>query len=100
MTSQVDAILTALNLYGGTRPLCVADIGSQSCWLRECSPHGRNLYLSGPMGLASSVALGVALTRPSDSVLAVCGDGSLAMNLSSLVTICHARPAISACSSL
>jgi sulfopyruvate decarboxylase subunit beta len=44
------------------------------------------------MGLASSVALGVALSRPADSVLAICGDGSLAMNFSSLVTICHAKP--------
>lgn len=92
MTSQTDAIRLALDLYGATRPLCVADIGSQSCWLRQCAPHERNLYLSGPMGLASSVALGVALTRPQDRVLAICGDGSLAMNFSSLVTIAHARP--------
>jgi Thiamine pyrophosphate enzyme, C-terminal TPP binding domain len=45
------------------------------------------------MGLASSVALGVALGRPAERVLAICGDGSLAMNFSSLVTIRHAAPA-------
>lgn len=93
MTSQADAIRAGLALYGAARPLCVSEIGSQSCWLHATSPHPRNLYLSGPMGLASSVALGIARTRPEERVLAICGDGSLAMNLSSLVTIRNARPA-------
>lgn len=93
MTSQADAIRAGLALYGAARPLCVSEIGSQSCWLHATSAHPRNLYLSGPMGLASSVALGIALTRPDERVLAICGDGSLAMNLSSLVTIRNARPA-------
>ncbi len=57
------------------------------------SHDARNLYVSGPMGLASSVALGVAASRPKEQVLAVCGDGALAMNLSSLVTIQGARTA-------
>jgi len=92
MTSQADAIRAGLALYGAARPLCVSEIGSQSCWLHATSPHPRNLYLSGPMGHASSVALGIALTRPDERV-AICGDGSLAMNLSSLVTIRNARPA-------
>ena len=93
MTSQADAIRAGLAVYGSARPLCVSEIGSQSCWLHASSPHMRNLYLSGPMGLASSVALGLALTRPDERVLAICGDGSLAMNLSSLVTIRNACPA-------
>lgn len=91
--NQADAIRRGLALYGAARPLCVSEIGSQSCWLHAASPHARNLYLSGPMGLASSVALGLALTYPDERVLAICGDGSLAMNLSSLVTIRNARPA-------
>ena len=83
---QKDAIARTLALYE-TRPFAVADIGSQSAWLKNASHHARNLYLSGPMGLASSVALGVATCRPNDEVLAICGDGALAMNLSSLVTL-------------
>lgn len=84
--SQKDAIARTLALYPA-RPFVVADIGSQSAWLKAASHHARNLYVSGPMGLASSVALGLAASRPKDEVLAICGDGALAMNLSSLATI-------------
>jgi thiamine pyrophosphate-dependent acetolactate synthase large subunit-like protein len=92
LLSQKDAIVAALALYGEARPYAVADIGSQSAWLKGGSHHARNLYISGPMGLASSVALGLAACRPEEEVLAVCGDGALAMNLTSLVTIAGARP--------
>lgn len=90
LPSQKDAIARALSLYD-KRPFAVADIGSQSAWLKAASHDARNLYVSGPMGLASSVALGVAACRPNEEVLALCGDGALAMNLSSLVTIQGAR---------
>lgn len=86
LPSQKDAIAKALALYD-KRPFAVADIGSQSAWLKAASHDARNLYVSGPMGLASSVALGLAACRPNQEVLAICGDGALAMNLSSLVTI-------------
>lgn len=92
LPSQKDAISAALKLYGDKRPYAVADIGSQSAWLKAASHHARNLYVSGPMGLASSVAQGVAACRPKEEVLAVCGDGALAMNLSSLATIAGAAP--------
>jgi hypothetical protein len=92
LLSQKDAIAQALALYE-TRPFAVSDIGSQSAWLKAASHHARNLYVSGPMGLASSVALGLAACRRNDEVLAVCGDGALAMNLSSLATIAGAKQA-------
>ncbi|HEV7693781.1 MAG TPA: thiamine pyrophosphate-dependent enzyme, partial [Hyphomonadaceae bacterium] len=90
LPSQKDAIAAALKLYD-KRPFAVSDIGSQTAWLKAASHDARNLYVSGPMGLASSVALGVAACRPNEQVLALCGDGALAMNLSSLVTIQGAR---------
>lgn len=89
--SQKDAIAQAIALYGDKRPYAVADIGSQSGWLRALGHHPRNLYLSGPMGLATSVAIGLAACRPDDEVLAIAGDGALAMSLSSLVTIAGAQ---------
>jgi TPP-dependent indolepyruvate ferredoxin oxidoreductase alpha subunit len=92
LPSQKDAIARTLALYD-KRPFAVADIGSQSAWLKGASHDPRNLYVSGPMGLASSVALGVAACRPNEQVLAICGDGALAMNLSSLATIQGARAA-------
>jgi phosphonopyruvate decarboxylase len=44
------------------------------------------------MGSASTIALGIALARPERQVLIVDGDGSLLMQLGSLVTIAGAAP--------
>jgi sulfopyruvate decarboxylase subunit beta len=44
------------------------------------------------MGLASSVALGIALARPELSVVALDGDGSVLMNLGTLTTMARYRP--------
>lgn len=90
LPSQKDAIAATLKLYD-KRPYAVSDIGSQSAWLKAASHDKRNLYVSGPMGLASSIALGLAVCRPDEEVLAVCGDGALAMNFSSLITITGAK---------
>jgi hypothetical protein len=91
LPSQKDAIATALALYP-VRPFAVSDIGSQSGWLKATGHDPRNLYVSGPMGLATSVALGLAAVRPNEEVLAIAGDGALAMNLTSLATIVGAKP--------
>ena len=73
--------------------LIIADIGSQSLWLKAAKDRPENLYLSGPMGMASSVALGVATAHKDRAVIAACGDGALGMNFSSLTTISNAAPA-------
>ncbi len=91
LPSQKDAIAQALALYP-SRPFAVPDIGSQSGWLKAAGHDPRNLYVSGPMGLATSVALGLAACRPHEQVLAIAGDGALAMNLTSLATIAGAKP--------
>ncbi len=44
------------------------------------------------MGYGSSVGLGVALAQPQRKVIVLDGDGSLLMNLGSLVTIANASP--------
>jgi thiamine pyrophosphate-dependent acetolactate synthase large subunit-like protein len=43
-----------------------------------------NFYMIGSMGLASSIALGVALSRPNRKVIVFDGDGNILMNLGSL----------------
>ncbi|MCL0044147.1 thiamine pyrophosphate-dependent enzyme [Dehalococcoidia bacterium] len=48
--------------------------------------------LKGCMGKASSVALGIALAQPKRKVLVIDGDGSLLMNLGSLVTVANKGP--------
>ena len=44
------------------------------------------------MGLASSMGLGIALTRPERQVVVFDGDGSLLMNLGGLTTLARYRP--------
>ena len=52
----------------------------------------RNQNVLGCMGSASSIALGLALARPEDRVLVIDGDGSLLMQLGSLVSIAEHAP--------
>lgn len=51
-----------------------------------------NYFSSGAMGLASSHGLGLALARPERRVIVLDGDGSLLMNLGTLVTIAQVAP--------
>jgi phosphonopyruvate decarboxylase len=60
-------------------------------WI-DIRPHPLNYLSHGAMGLASSHALGLALGRPDKRVIVLDGDGSLLMNLGSLVTIGAAAP--------
>jgi sulfopyruvate decarboxylase subunit beta len=60
-------------------------------WI-DIRPHPLNYLSHGAMGLASSHALGLALGRPDKRVIVLDGDGSLLMNLGSLVTIAAAAP--------
>ncbi|MFM9968093.1 MAG: thiamine pyrophosphate-dependent enzyme [Burkholderiales bacterium] len=58
----------------------------------QISPHPLNYTFTGAMGQGSSHALGIALGRPDKRVIVLDGDGSLLMNLGTLVTIAHAAP--------
>ena len=48
--------------------------------------------LTGCMGKASSVGLGIALAHPERKVMVLDGDGSLLMNLGSMVTLSNKAP--------
>src|SRR5207237_10580499 len=52
-----------------------------------------HLDIVGCMESASTIGLGIALARPERKVIVVDGDGSLLMQLGSLVTIAGAAPA-------
>lgn len=60
-------------------------------WI-HISPSELNYTFTGAMGQGSSHALGLALGRPDRRVIVLDGDGSLLMNLGSLVTIGNAAP--------
>ncbi len=51
-----------------------------------------NFYMIGSMGLASSIALGVALHKPERRVVIFDGDGNVLMNLGSVAMIGAAQP--------
>lgn len=92
MLEQLDAIKILAEAAHKSGALVVSEIGSQTTWLYEAFDDPAHLYLSGPMGMAPSVALGVAAANPDRPVLAICGDGALAMNFSALVTAAHVAP--------
>lgn len=66
--------------------IVVATYTSAFDWLL-IRPHPLNYVSVGAMGLASSHALGLAIGRPNLRVVVLDGDGSLLMNLPTLVTI-------------
>jgi thiamine pyrophosphate-dependent acetolactate synthase large subunit-like protein len=51
-----------------------------------------NFYMIGSMGLASSIALGVALNKPDRRVVVFDGDGNVLMNLGSLALVGATQP--------
>ena len=65
----------------------VATMGSGREW-SKFAPHPLDLvYVPSSMGQATSVGLGIALAQPDRKVVVCNGDGSMLMNLGSLVTI-------------
>ena len=71
--------------------IVVATYTSAFEWL-AIDPSPLNFLSVGSMGQASSHALGLAIGLPGHKVIVLDGDGSLLMNLGSLVTIAEARP--------
>jgi len=74
-----------------TDEIVVAVYKAAQEWI-HLAPSELNYTFTGAMGQGSSHALGLALGRPDRQVVLLDGDGSLLMNLGSLVTIAHAAP--------
>ena len=72
--------------------LVICNIGFPSRELYEIDDRCRNFYMIGSMGLASSIGLGLALSKPNEDVVVIDGDGSLLMNMGSLVTVFANNP--------
>jgi sulfopyruvate decarboxylase subunit beta len=88
---QRDLALMALRPHIKPRDLVVAVYQSCFDWLALC-PRDLNYVSTGAMGQASSHALGLALGSPDRQLIVLDGDGSLLMNLGSLVTIATVKP--------
>ena len=74
-----------------TNEIVVAVYSAAQEWV-HIAPSDLNYTFTGAMGQGSSHALGLALGRPDKRVIALDGDGSLLMNLGTLVTIANAGP--------
>jgi thiamine pyrophosphate-dependent acetolactate synthase large subunit-like protein len=73
--------------------LVVATMTTSRLWPAVSQAKELDLPISNCMGKASSVGLGLALAQPEREVWVLDGDGSLAMNLGSLLSVAQARPA-------
>jgi thiamine pyrophosphate-dependent acetolactate synthase large subunit-like protein len=73
--------------------LFVSSLGTATSALRRASDDGPHLYLGGAMGCGLAAALGVADRRPERSVVAVLGDGDVAMGAGSLWSLAGLAPA-------
>jgi sulfopyruvate decarboxylase subunit beta len=70
----------------------VTIMGAVAAELQSIGHKPNFFYLQHAMGLASSIGLGIALSRPELKVVVFDGDGSLLMNLGGLTTLARYRP--------
>ena len=74
------------------RCVVVTIMGAVAAELQSIGHRPNFFYLQHAMGLASSMGLGIALSRPELRVVVLDGDGSLLMNLGGLTTLARYRP--------
>jgi sulfopyruvate decarboxylase subunit beta len=86
-----DDCLRALARHITDRDIVLPVYSTAFDWI-DIRPSALNYLSHGAMGLASSHALGLALGRPDRRVIVLDGDGSLLMNLGTLVSIATAAP--------
>src|SRR4030088_1478559 len=72
--------------------IVVTIMGAVAAELQSIGHRPNFFYLQHAMGLASSMGLGIALTRPDRQVVVLDGDGSVLMNLGGLTTLARYRP--------
>jgi sulfopyruvate decarboxylase subunit beta len=70
----------------------VTIMGAVAAELQAIGHKPNFFYLQHAMGLASSMGLGIALSRPEKQVVVFDGDGSVLMNLGGLTTLARYRP--------
>jgi phosphonopyruvate decarboxylase len=81
-------------LHAARRPddVVVTTMGAAREWMSLGTQPLDFVFVPSSMGQATSLGLGLALARPDRRVVVANGDGSMLMNLGSLVTIAAAAP--------
>jgi sulfopyruvate decarboxylase subunit beta len=78
----------------GERDVVISTMGPAREWMALGEPHPLDwVFVPSSMGQATALGLGLALARPDLRVIVLNGDGSMLMNLGSLVTIADQAPA-------
>lgn len=72
--------------------LLVTGLGNSSFDIYAAGDRALNFYTRGSLGLAPSLAFGLARNRPDDTVVCVDGEGAVLMNLGGLSTIGRYAP--------
>src|SRR5262249_13801042 len=85
-------VLERLVKDNSTRSVVVATTGFTGRELGEVEDLPNHFYMVGSMGCASSLGLGLALSRPDRKVVVVDGDGAMLMRMGNLPTIAYYQP--------
>ncbi len=80
-----EAITTIMELLDDQLVVCANGLISRETF--TVRDRTENFYMIGSMGMASSIGVGVALSKPSRKTVILDGDGNLLMNLGSLPMI-------------
>jgi phosphonopyruvate decarboxylase/sulfopyruvate decarboxylase subunit beta len=91
LLSRFDAARAALGAAGpgALFVFCNGMLGREGWTIGDRPSH---FYMIGSMGLASSIALGLALARPERRVVCLDGDGNVLMGMGALASVAAARP--------
>ncbi len=90
---NVDAVRIMDEHRGDGVIVATMNAGNVNFGLPSVTKHEQlDLPLGGCMGKASSVGLGLALAQPDRKIIVLDGDGSLLMNLGTIVTISNKAP--------
>ncbi|WP_394173698.1 acetolactate synthase 2 catalytic subunit [Thalassotalea litorea] len=86
------AVLAELGNRLSAASVTTTDVGQHQMWAAQhMTMHDPKNFLSsgglGTMGFGLPAAIGAQISRPDDTVIAVCGDGSLMMNIQELSTL-------------
>ena len=87
---RIDALRAIYDRLGDSAVVTI--MGAVAAELQSIGHRPNFFYLQHAMGLASSVGLGIALSKPSVPVIVFDGDGSLLMNLGGLSTLARYQP--------
>ena len=90
MIDQLDMMKVLDNLRGDA--VVVPTMRANAGWTESSTNPKRDIAISGAMGKTSSFALGLCIAQPDTKVIVFDGDGSLVMNLGTMVTIANKAP--------